>query len=50
MGLDYYKLLGISKNASDDEVKKAYKKMVRNQRSTVAFDTLTLSIGPEVAS
>ena len=28
MGADYYKLLGIDKNASDDDIKKAYKKMV----------------------
>lgn len=28
MGTDYYKLLGIDKSASDEEVKKAYKKMV----------------------
>lgn len=27
MGLDYYKLLGISKGASDDDIKRAYKKM-----------------------
>lgn len=29
MGVDYYKLLGVDKNASEDDIKKAYKKMVR---------------------
>ncbi|GJQ84479.1 hypothetical protein Trydic_g15678 [Trypoxylus dichotomus] len=27
MGKDYYKILGISKNATDDDIKKAYRKM-----------------------
>lgn len=28
MGADYYKTLGISRDAGEDEIKKAYKKMV----------------------
>ena len=29
MGTDYYKLLGVDRSASDDDIKKAYRKMVR---------------------
>jgi DnaJ-class molecular chaperone len=29
MGKDYYKLLGVERDASDEDIKKAYKKMVR---------------------
>ena len=27
MGKDYYKILGLTKGATDDEIKKAYRKM-----------------------
>ena len=50
MGKDYYKLLGIDKNANDDEVKKAYKKMVCCPAVMFCSALTMLSIGVEMAS
>jgi DnaJ family protein B protein 4 len=43
MGVDYYKLLGVAKDASEDDIKKAYKKMVRIPAAPLTFiaDPLT---------
>jgi len=37
MGQDYYKLLGIDRNASEEEIKKAYKKMVSRPHPETHF-------------
>ena len=53
MGQDYYKLLGIDKNASEEEIKKAYKKMVSRLISEFippTFMTDTPLTGLEMAS
>jgi preprotein translocase subunit Sec63 len=51
MGTDYYNLLGVDKNANDDDIKKAYKKMVRFVLSESSISGLMNNkIGLEMAS
>jgi len=38
MGQDYYNVLGIDRNASEEDIKKAYKKMVSTPRPEISFD------------
>jgi len=37
MGQDYYKLLGVDRDASEEDIKKAYKKMVSTPHPTTRF-------------
>lgn len=41
MGTDYYKLLGVGRDASDEDIKKAYKKMVTINSSLAHHPHLT---------
>jgi preprotein translocase subunit Sec63 len=57
MGADYYKLLGVDRNANDDDIKRAYKKMVcqlwhgRIFEMSIPDNSPNITfLGPQVAS